>query len=92
MSNRGNDLLLKLLQFRYRNKQRGFHFTVHLFVLAIGLLFILYFVCTTKPTVSEGDVILPPRYPKVMADEGVRVVRQWLGASNPIAEGRWWFH
>uniref|UniRef100_A0A8C4ZNK9 Abhydrolase domain containing 16A, phospholipase n=1 Tax=Gadus morhua TaxID=8049 RepID=A0A8C4ZNK9_GADMO len=41
MSNRGNDLLLKLLQFRY---------------------------------------------PKVMADEGVRVVREWLGASNTIAE------
>ena len=34
------------------------------------------------------DVILPPRYPKVMADEGVRVVREWLGASNTIAEGR----
>uniref|UniRef100_A0A668A215 Abhydrolase domain containing 16A, phospholipase n=1 Tax=Myripristis murdjan TaxID=586833 RepID=A0A668A215_9TELE len=41
MSNRGNDLLLKLLQFRY---------------------------------------------PKVMTDEGVRVVRQWLGASNHIEE------
>nr|XP_040021691.1 LOW QUALITY PROTEIN: phosphatidylserine lipase ABHD16A [Gasterosteus aculeatus aculeatus] len=41
MSNRGNDLLLKLLQFRY---------------------------------------------PKIMTDEGVRVVRQWLGSSNPIEE------
>ncbi|KAM7421134.1 hypothetical protein PAMA_015344 [Pampus argenteus] len=41
MSNRGNDLLLKLLQFRY---------------------------------------------PKIMTDEGVRVVRQWLGASNYMEE------
>uniref|UniRef100_A0A3B4UMM8 Abhydrolase domain containing 16A, phospholipase n=1 Tax=Seriola dumerili TaxID=41447 RepID=A0A3B4UMM8_SERDU len=41
MSNRGNDLLLKLLQFRY---------------------------------------------PKIMTDEGIRVVRQWLGASNHIEE------
>ncbi|KAI4790550.1 hypothetical protein KUCAC02_034558, partial [Chaenocephalus aceratus] len=41
MSNRGNDLLLKLLQFRY---------------------------------------------PKIMTEEGVRVVRQWLGSSNPIEE------
>uniref|UniRef100_A0A096M8K0 Abhydrolase domain containing 16A, phospholipase n=1 Tax=Poecilia formosa TaxID=48698 RepID=A0A096M8K0_POEFO len=42
MSNRGNDLLLRLLQF-----------------------------C---------------RYPKIMTDEGVRVVRQWLAASSPIEE------
>eukprot|EP00064_Thunnus_orientalis_P014841 superscaffoldBa00002643_g14888 len=41
MSNRGNDLLLKLLQFRY---------------------------------------------PKIMTDEGIRVVRQWLGASNYMEE------
>uniref|UniRef100_A0A673CG15 Abhydrolase domain containing 16A n=1 Tax=Sphaeramia orbicularis TaxID=375764 RepID=A0A673CG15_9TELE len=41
MSNRGNDLLLKLLQFRY---------------------------------------------PKIMTDEGIRVVRQWLAASNHIEE------
>uniref|UniRef100_A0A4W6BZ40 Abhydrolase domain containing 16A, phospholipase n=1 Tax=Lates calcarifer TaxID=8187 RepID=A0A4W6BZ40_LATCA len=41
MSNRGNDLLLKLLQFRY---------------------------------------------PKIMTDEGIRVVRQWLGASNHLEE------
>uniref|UniRef100_A0A8C2XFK0 Abhydrolase domain containing 16A, phospholipase n=1 Tax=Cyclopterus lumpus TaxID=8103 RepID=A0A8C2XFK0_CYCLU len=41
MSNRGNDLLLKLLQFRY---------------------------------------------PKIMTDEGVRAVRQWLGCSNPLEE------
>uniref|UniRef100_H3CRE8 Abhydrolase domain containing 16A, phospholipase n=1 Tax=Tetraodon nigroviridis TaxID=99883 RepID=H3CRE8_TETNG len=41
MSNRGNILLLKLLQFRY---------------------------------------------PKIMTDEGVRVVRQWLGATNPLEE------
>uniref|UniRef100_A0AAX7TKC9 Monoacylglycerol lipase ABHD16A n=1 Tax=Astatotilapia calliptera TaxID=8154 RepID=A0AAX7TKC9_ASTCA len=41
MSNRGNDLLLKLLQFRY---------------------------------------------PKIMTDEGIRVVRQWLGASSPLEE------
>uniref|UniRef100_A0A6Q2XLG0 Monoacylglycerol lipase ABHD16A n=1 Tax=Esox lucius TaxID=8010 RepID=A0A6Q2XLG0_ESOLU len=41
MSNRGNDLLLKLLQFRY---------------------------------------------PKVMTDDGVRAVRAWLGASNPLEE------
>nr|XP_056709466.1 phosphatidylserine lipase ABHD16A [Euleptes europaea] len=41
MSNRGNDLLLKLLQFRY---------------------------------------------PKVMAEEGVRVVREWLEASTPMEE------
>uniref|UniRef100_A0A672HNS5 Uncharacterized protein n=1 Tax=Salarias fasciatus TaxID=181472 RepID=A0A672HNS5_SALFA len=41
MSNRGNDLLLKLLQFRY---------------------------------------------PKLMTDEGIRVVRQWLGASSPLEE------
>ncbi|XP_069775596.1 phosphatidylserine lipase ABHD16A isoform X2 [Narcine bancroftii] len=40
-SNRGNDLLLKLLQFRY---------------------------------------------PKVMAEEGVRVVREWLSASNALQE------
>lgn len=40
-SNRGNDLLVKLLQFRY---------------------------------------------PKVMAEEGVRVVREWLSASNPLQE------
>ncbi|KAJ7985620.1 hypothetical protein DPEC_G00353960 [Dallia pectoralis] len=39
MSNRGNDLLLRLLQFRY---------------------------------------------PKVMTDDGVRAVREWLGASNPL--------
>ncbi|XP_034030330.1 phosphatidylserine lipase ABHD16A isoform X2 [Thalassophryne amazonica] len=41
MSNRGNDLLLKLLQFRY---------------------------------------------PKVMTDEGLRAVRQWLAASDPVEE------
>ncbi|RVE62829.1 hypothetical protein OJAV_G00161600 [Oryzias javanicus] len=41
MSNRGNDLLLKLLQFRY---------------------------------------------PKIMTDEGISVVKQWLGASNPLEE------
>ncbi|XP_061475275.1 phosphatidylserine lipase ABHD16A [Rhineura floridana] len=41
MSNRGNDLLLKLLQHRY---------------------------------------------PKVMAEEGVRVVREWLEASTPLEE------
>ncbi|CAJ1062575.1 phosphatidylserine lipase ABHD16A isoform X2 [Xyrichtys novacula] len=41
MSNRGNDLLLKLLQFRY---------------------------------------------PKIMTDEGIRAVRQWLGSSNPLEE------
>ncbi|XP_068998516.1 phosphatidylserine lipase ABHD16A-like [Embiotoca jacksoni] len=41
MSNRGNDLLLKLLQFRY---------------------------------------------PKIMTDEGIRVVRQWLGASSQLEE------
>uniref|UniRef100_A0A8D3ABC3 Abhydrolase domain containing 16A, phospholipase n=2 Tax=Scophthalmus maximus TaxID=52904 RepID=A0A8D3ABC3_SCOMX len=41
MSNRGNNLLLKLLQFRY---------------------------------------------PKIMTDDGIRVVRQWLGASNHIEE------
>uniref|UniRef100_A0AAQ5Y7N2 Phosphatidylserine Lipase ABHD16 N-terminal domain-containing protein n=1 Tax=Amphiprion ocellaris TaxID=80972 RepID=A0AAQ5Y7N2_AMPOC len=42
MSNRGNNLLLKLLQFRW--------------------------------------------YPKIMTDEGVRVVRQWLGASSHLEE------
>uniref|UniRef100_A0A8C5HEQ3 Protein ABHD16A-like n=1 Tax=Gouania willdenowi TaxID=441366 RepID=A0A8C5HEQ3_GOUWI len=42
MSNRGNDLLLKLLQYR--------------------------------------------RYPKIMTDEGIRVTRQWLGASNHLEE------
>uniref|UniRef100_F7BM46 Phosphatidylserine lipase ABHD16A n=1 Tax=Equus caballus TaxID=9796 RepID=F7BM46_HORSE len=42
MSNRGNDLLLKLLQHRY---------------------------------------------PRVMADEGLRVVRQWLEASSQLEEG-----
>uniref|UniRef100_A0A3Q3AA38 Abhydrolase domain containing 16A, phospholipase n=1 Tax=Kryptolebias marmoratus TaxID=37003 RepID=A0A3Q3AA38_KRYMA len=41
MSNRGNNLLLKLLQFRY---------------------------------------------PKIMTEEGVRVVRQWLGAPSPVEE------
>uniref|UniRef100_H2MCZ6 Abhydrolase domain containing 16A, phospholipase n=1 Tax=Oryzias latipes TaxID=8090 RepID=H2MCZ6_ORYLA len=41
MSNRGNDLLLKLLQ---------------------------------------------SRYPKIMTDEGIRVVKQWLGASNQLEE------
>lgn len=34
-----------------------------------------------------GDVIYVPRYPKIMTDEGVKVVRQWLGASNYIEEG-----
>ncbi|XP_027459630.1 phosphatidylserine lipase ABHD16A isoform X2 [Zalophus californianus] len=42
MSNRGNDLLLKLLQYRY---------------------------------------------PRVMAEEGLRVVRQWLEASSQLEEG-----
>uniref|UniRef100_A0A674MGU1 Abhydrolase domain containing 16A, phospholipase n=1 Tax=Takifugu rubripes TaxID=31033 RepID=A0A674MGU1_TAKRU len=41
MSNRGNNLLLKLLQFRY---------------------------------------------PKIMTEEGIRVVRQWLGATNQLEE------
>ncbi|XP_014015423.1 phosphatidylserine lipase ABHD16A isoform X1 [Salmo salar] len=41
MSNRGNNLLLKLLQFRY---------------------------------------------PKVMTDDGVRAIRAWLAASNPVEE------
>lgn len=27
------------------------------------------------------------RYPKIMTDEGIRVVKQWLGASNPLEEG-----
>ncbi|KAJ3583180.1 hypothetical protein NHX12_034390, partial [Muraenolepis orangiensis] len=47
MSNRGNDLLLRLLHFRY---------------------------------------------PNVMAEEGVRVVRQWLGASNPVEEASVYSH
>lgn len=29
------------------------------------------------------------RYPKIMTDEGIRVVRQWLGASSPLEEGTW---
>uniref|UniRef100_A0A8C5BCX4 Abhydrolase domain containing 16A, phospholipase n=1 Tax=Gadus morhua TaxID=8049 RepID=A0A8C5BCX4_GADMO len=43
-------------------------------------------IITTAVHCKRVDVILPPRYPKVMADEGVRVVREWLGASNTIAE------
>lgn len=27
------------------------------------------------------------RYPKIMTDEGIRVVRQWLGATDPPEEG-----
>ena len=56
----------------------------------IGLLFDIYYLCMCDATeyTVRVDVILPPRYPKVMADEGVRVVREWLGASNTIAEGR----
>uniref|UniRef100_A0A8D2Q5A5 Phosphatidylserine lipase ABHD16A n=1 Tax=Varanus komodoensis TaxID=61221 RepID=A0A8D2Q5A5_VARKO len=30
--------------------------------------------------------LLTHRYPKVMAEEGVRVVREWLGASTPMEE------
>ncbi|KAG9344973.1 hypothetical protein JZ751_009513 [Albula glossodonta] len=47
MSNRGNDLLLKLLQFRY---------------------------------------------PKVMTEEGVRAVRQWLGAASQLEEASVYSH
>ncbi len=33
-------------------------------------------------------VIFLFRYPKIMTDEGIRVVRQWLGSSNHLEEGR----
>uniref|UniRef100_A0A3Q0S7J5 Abhydrolase domain containing 16A, phospholipase n=1 Tax=Amphilophus citrinellus TaxID=61819 RepID=A0A3Q0S7J5_AMPCI len=32
------------------------------------------------------DEIITTRYPKIMTDEGTRVVRQWLGASSPLEE------
>lgn len=28
------------------------------------------------------------RYPKVMTEEGVRAVREWLGSTNQLEEGR----
>lgn len=38
-------------------------------------------------TYVSGDVIFLPRYPKIMTDEGIRVVRQWLGSTTPLEEG-----
>lgn len=35
----------------------------------------------------SNNLIFLPRYPKIMTDEGIRVVRQWLGASNHLEEG-----
>uniref|UniRef100_A0A669E523 Abhydrolase domain containing 16A, phospholipase n=1 Tax=Oreochromis niloticus TaxID=8128 RepID=A0A669E523_ORENI len=32
------------------------------------------------------DEIITTTYPKIMTDEGIRVVRQWLGASSPLEE------
>lgn len=29
---------------------------------------------------------IPPRYPKIMADEGLRAVREWLEAATPEEE------
>lgn len=36
----------------------------------------------------SGIIIFLPRYPKIMTDEGIRVVRQWLGSSNHLEEGK----
>lgn len=36
---------------------------------------------------ASGDVGGLLRYPKIMTDEGIRVVRQWLGATNQLEEG-----
>lgn len=37
---------------------------------------------------ASSDVIPLRRYPKIMTDEGIRVVRQWLGATNQLEEGK----
>lgn len=38
--------------------------------------------------------VLLPRYPRVMVEEGLRAVRQWLEASTQLEEGEvsrgWW--
>lgn len=38
--------------------------------------------------------VLLPRYPRVMVEEGLRAVRQWLEASSQLEEGKvsrgWW--
>lgn len=45
------------------------------------------FIAGCMLTYVSGDVIFLPRYPKIMTDEGIRVVRQWLGSSTPLEEG-----
>lgn len=45
-------------------------------------------VCMRKVISFDGVAFLS-RYPKIMTDEGVRVVRQWLGSTNTIEEGMW---
>uniref|UniRef100_A0AAQ6AIN9 Monoacylglycerol lipase ABHD16A n=1 Tax=Amphiprion ocellaris TaxID=80972 RepID=A0AAQ6AIN9_AMPOC len=43
-------------------------------------------IITTTDTYITGNVMFLVRYPKIMTDEGVRVVRQWLGASSHLEE------
>lgn len=69
MSNRGNDLLLRLLQFRFDLKT------------------LLNSVNVCLRNVTDGAPFLS-RYPKIMTDEGVAVVRQWLGSTNTLEEGQ----
>lgn len=35
----------------------------------------------------QRDVVPLFRYPQIMTDEGIGVVRQWLGATNQLEEG-----
>lgn len=37
---------------------------------------------------ASSDVGGLLRYPKIMTEEGIRVVRQWLGATNQLEEGK----
>lgn len=78
MSNRGNDLLLKLLQFR-----SVIWFFKHLFSL-LDMLKCIWICWETHMWWCH----FLPRYPKIMTDEGIRVVRQWLGSSSHLEEGK----
>jgi len=69
MSNRGNDLLLKLLQYRSD--------TIHTSCL----------ICLRSFSCVHLSVSLSLRYPKVMTDDAIRAVRQWLAAGTQIEGG-----
>uniref|UniRef100_A0A8C1ZA23 Protein ABHD16A-like n=1 Tax=Cyprinus carpio TaxID=7962 RepID=A0A8C1ZA23_CYPCA len=67
-SNRGNDLLLKLLQYR----SDAIHTNRFIWLRSVDWLHLSFSVSL--------------RYPKVMTEDAIRAVRQWLAAGTQIEE------